>query len=86
LASIATDGSFCLFCENGVVGLPTVTRASGLNAAAFPAPINNAPATSTGTATSLPILTPSCLDDRDREQFTPGRPGSNLAGQSAAIA
>src|SRR5258708_17779318 len=25
-ASIATAGSFCLFCENGDVGLPTVTR------------------------------------------------------------
>jgi hypothetical protein len=24
-ASIATAGSFCLFCENGAVGLPTVT-------------------------------------------------------------
>src|SRR6476469_11108718 len=33
-ASIATAGSFCLFCENGLVGLPMVTRVSGLNAAA----------------------------------------------------
>ena len=24
--SMATAGSFCLFCENGVLGLPTVTR------------------------------------------------------------
>jgi len=37
LASIATDGSFCLFCENGVRGLPTVTKVFGLNAAAGPA-------------------------------------------------
>src|SRR5436190_17489904 len=28
LASTATAGSFCLFCENGVTGLPTVTNAS----------------------------------------------------------
>ena len=27
-ASIATAGSFCLFCGNGASGLPTVTRAS----------------------------------------------------------
>jgi len=27
-ASIATDGSFCLLRGNGLVGLPTVTRAS----------------------------------------------------------
>src|SRR6266550_7582312 len=27
-ASMATAGSFCLFCENGVVGLPTVTSMS----------------------------------------------------------
>src|SRR5436190_22206530 len=33
-ASIATAGSFCLFCENGLVGLPMLTRVSGLNAAA----------------------------------------------------
>src|SRR5260370_6584290 len=26
LASTAIAGSFCLFCENGVVGLPTLTR------------------------------------------------------------
>src|SRR3954468_22531054 len=28
LASTATAGSFCLFCENGPVGLPTVTSES----------------------------------------------------------
>src|SRR5262249_59934048 len=28
LGSIAMAGSFCLFCENGVVGLPTVTSVS----------------------------------------------------------
>src|SRR5206468_9754648 len=33
-ASIATAGSFCLFCENGLGGLPMVTRVSGLKAAA----------------------------------------------------
>jgi hypothetical protein len=36
LASIATAGSFCLFWEKGVDGLPTVTSVSGLNAAAGP--------------------------------------------------
>src|SRR5262245_19172287 len=33
--STATAGSFCLFCEKGVGGLPTVTRVSGLNASAL---------------------------------------------------
>src|SRR4051795_5199894 len=28
LASMATAGSFCLFCENGLGGLPKLTRAS----------------------------------------------------------
>src|SRR5438093_7256986 len=47
-ASIATAGSFCLFCENGLVGLPTLTRVSGLNAAAGSAvdSTNNAAETS----------------------------------------
>src|SRR6266436_7963635 len=45
-ASIATAGSFCLFCENGDAGLPTVTSvpAAGLAGAgwprAVPAPAN----------------------------------------------
>src|ERR1700761_5505469 len=33
LASIATAGSFCLFCENGDTGLPTVTSVPGVGAA-----------------------------------------------------
>src|SRR3954447_7107839 len=38
-ASIATAGSFCLFCENGVTGLPTLTRVSvGGDATAAPTP------------------------------------------------
>src|SRR5215216_6859163 len=41
LASTATAGSFCLFWENGLVGLPTVTSVSGLNAAAGPAAMAN---------------------------------------------
>src|SRR6478609_6670054 len=60
-ASIATAGSFCLFCENGVNGLPTVTRLSGLNAAAVPAPTNNAPVTSTDTKATLRIENPPRL-------------------------
>ena len=28
LGSMATAGSFCLFCENGPVGLPMLTRVS----------------------------------------------------------
>src|SRR5262249_57609044 len=33
-ASTASAGSFCLFCANGVGGLPTVTCVSGLTAEA----------------------------------------------------
>ena len=36
LASIATAGSFCLFAENGELGLPTVTSVSALSAWALP--------------------------------------------------
>src|SRR5438067_6951047 len=44
-ASTASAGSFCLFCENGVTGLPTVTSASGLTA----------PATAVTTSMTAPI-------------------------------
>src|SRR5438552_19192331 len=55
-ASIATAGSFCLFCENGAAGLPMLTRVSGLNAAAGSAvdSTNNAADTS-GRAVRLNI-------------------------------
>src|SRR5262245_52266166 len=35
--SIAIAGSFCLFCENGVVGLPALTRTSCAAAGEVPA-------------------------------------------------
>jgi len=53
---MATVGSFCLFCENGVVGLACVTNASGLNAQAGPAATNSMPITKTGSSTTLFIL------------------------------
>src|SRR5436853_518091 len=34
LASTASEGSFCLFCEKGPAGLPTVTKVSGFAAPA----------------------------------------------------
>src|SRR5689334_15795110 len=39
--STASAGSFCLFCENGEVGLPTLTRTSAAKAppAKLPAPV-----------------------------------------------
>src|SRR5881397_1222206 len=43
-ASIAIAGSFCLFCENGVVGLPMLTRVSGLVAAAGRAAVSTSSA------------------------------------------
>src|SRR5438874_10675390 len=49
LASTARAGSFCLFCENGPVGLPTVTRVSADPALAPIEPaISPARATMTG--------------------------------------
>src|SRR5438445_187246 len=49
LASTARAGSFCLFCENGPVGLPTVTSVSGDPALAPSEPaISPARATMTG--------------------------------------
>jgi len=54
LASIAMAGSFCLFCENGDVGLPTVTRVSGLSAMACPA--GNRTTAATATMDSAPRL------------------------------
>src|SRR5204862_3937865 len=39
LASTAIAGSFCLFRENGVVGLPTLTRVSATKASAASADI-----------------------------------------------
>src|SRR5260370_4326738 len=50
-ASIATAGSFCLFCENGVTGLPTVTSVpvSGGSATGAAAPVP-APATTRNNA------------------------------------
>src|SRR6266568_1039543 len=59
--SIATAGSFCLFCENGVVGLPTVTRVSLTDAAtatAAPDSTTATAATAARTDRGLPIVPP----------------------------
>src|SRR5215470_13315185 len=67
-ASIATAGSFCLFCENGDNGLPTVTSVPGAGAAmagtamaAAPANTrdNDAPAAAN---LSVRIGPPSCVE------------------------
>src|SRR3954468_11698990 len=50
LASIATAGSFCLFCENGLGGLPTETRVSWANAALAVA------ASTRRTSTAIPAV------------------------------
>jgi hypothetical protein len=53
LGSTATAGSFCLFCENGDVGLPTVTNESPLGAA--PAETGSASAKAAVTAVNPAI-------------------------------
>ena len=47
-ASIASAGSFCLFSENGVAGLPTVTSASPEPFGAAPAIVANPRIVATG--------------------------------------
>src|SRR5438876_7288812 len=47
-ASTASAGSFCLFCENGVGGLPTFTNVSELTAP----PAGTAPAATRATTTA----------------------------------
>src|SRR5215208_3455010 len=56
-ASIATAGSFCLFRGNGVVGLPTVTRASVAAAAATAKTSAMSPRTATVQPRRAEILT-----------------------------
>src|SRR5690242_5536225 len=56
LASAVIAGSFCLFCENGVVGLPTVTNVSSVNARAEAAVINIKATVKIATTTDRFIL------------------------------
>src|SRR5260370_39825840 len=51
LASIATAGSFCLFCENGDTGLPTVTS------------VPVAGGSVTGSATAVPAIASTMNND-----------------------
>src|SRR5436190_6396429 len=57
-ASTASAGSFCLFCENGDGGLPTLTSVSGLNAPATAVRTSAATATSGTARSSRFILSP----------------------------
>src|SRR5438876_10926941 len=58
LASTASAGSFCLFCENGVDGLPIETRASALSARATPTMAPTASAAANRVATNVLIGSP----------------------------
>src|SRR6266511_1479946 len=58
LASTASAGSFCLFCENGVDGLPTETRVSGLSAKATPTIAPTASAAANKVARNVLIGSP----------------------------
>src|SRR5689334_1067373 len=49
-ASIATAGSFCLFCENGDIGLPTVTSVPAAGPATGAAVATPAPASTRNNA------------------------------------
>ena len=54
LASMATAGSFCLFCENGVAGLPTDTMVSVVCAEA--ATVTVAPMSAVARAASDAVM------------------------------
>src|SRR5215472_13650608 len=66
-ASIATAGSFCLFCENGDRGLPTVTGVpvAGL-ADAAPAPISTTNNTAAAAANFGVRIGPPCREQARR--------------------
>ena len=54
-ASTAIVGSFCLFWENGAVGLPRLTRTSGVSCPSAAVAASRTQATATGIAESLVI-------------------------------
>src|ERR671936_1908504 len=62
----ATAGSFCLFCENGVDGLPTVTSVSEPLGVAPTTPTTSAsaPSAAANAARSLCMLSPSLDEER----------------------
>src|SRR5215470_8279606 len=84
-ASIATAGSFCLFCENGDDGLPTVTSVpvagpagAGLAGAglaiAAPAPVSTTNNTAAAAAKFGVRIGPPCRRQAKRNA-TPGPAG-----------
>src|SRR4051812_253155 len=83
LASIATAGSFCLFCANGPGELPTVTSASGLVANAGAALADSAPATRIDNSTALRIRPPARMEGRDANHPTPTAATCEVTGSTA---
>src|SRR5205085_4536985 len=71
LASIATAGSFCLFCENGPGGLPLVTRASPGAAIAGVAANSSRPAARAATNAPFRMSKPPNRDDTVAIQHRP---------------
>jgi hypothetical protein len=55
-ASAVIVGSFCLFCENGVLGLPFDTNVASVKAAAEPAVINPEATVKIAAANATPLL------------------------------
>src|SRR5205807_6524831 len=82
-ASTASAGSFCLFCENGAVGLPKVTSVSGLNAPATAVRTSAATATS-GTTRRNRLISPPLSDCRELRQPHPSLKQFLRASASAA--
>ena len=66
-ASTASAGSFCLFCENGLGGLPTVTSASEPGAAPAITATLNASAAAIRSASSFLMNSPFLTEKRDAE-------------------
>jgi hypothetical protein len=87
LASIATAGSFCLFCENGDVGLPTVTRVSGLSANAGPAGNTTTAATAAMDSAQTDFRMPPPHPDGSgiEEEPDPGVPSETLLTRRVSV-
>ena len=62
----ATAGSFCLFCGNGVVGLPTVIRVSAPFGVAAATPTTSASALTASAVAAINLLISPLLRKRGR--------------------
>src|SRR5437016_8616976 len=75
--STATAGSFCLFCENGVDGLPTVTSDSVPTRVAPPIAASASMHAATSTSTRGFLISPLLLQANQARILAPSVAGSD---------